>query len=200
MSCLKSHTLLTYCVDVLPLRRLMPLGLLKQFGIVWLFNEIRRSVCDSPQQSSRLGTELGQIWNVRLYGAPTLGQGGAEQLGLCSSSMKRGEWEGDQGCDLPGPQLCFVHYGFFWAHLCTQYLIAYTCFVHHWEIMGLPEIKKNKKGKVIRSADTRSNLGFKTLTTSRLLNKPISNFFCFKAKALFSRASGVGRQQTCQYS
>lgn len=99
------------------------------------------------------------------------------------SSMRRGEWEGDQGRDSPAPQLCVLHYGFFWAYLCTPYLIALFITGRLWDYLD----KKNKRRKVIRSADTRSNLGFKTVTTSRLLNKPISNFF--KAKAVFSRAS-----------
>lgn len=55
--------------------------------------------------------------------------------------------------------------------------------------VGDYRITRDKKGKVIGSADTRPNLGFKTITTSWLLNKPISNFFFLKAKTTFSRAS-----------
>lgn len=69
-----------------------------------------------------------------------------------------------------------------------------TSFAHYGEITGLPEIEK---GKVIGSADTRSNLGFKTITTSQLLNKPISNFSFSRLKPPFQGLLRIERAYKC---
>lgn len=72
-----------------------------------------------------------------------------------------------------------------------------TSFAHYWEITGLPGIEK---GKVIGSADTRSNLGFKTITTSQLLNKPISNFSFSRLKPPFQGLLRIERQRAYKCS